>query len=205
MVITLGRVPYIHHFIHQRIAQQCITVAHLVFWDLESLKVSVLDQAWRSETKVRLRHKNTCDRNVIAWGTPARIKALSSDFQGAWHMTYRHLITWLLDFYILKRHKFTWSNSKSQLTFNLIDFTFVAWAFNQRIKLLLADDLVHFKATDIAYVHRHLHLRLHIGCPHHDTFDGNQGSDLLGSDLTHLAYMFLWELSMYDKHLVNSL
>lgn len=81
-------------------------MGNLLSNDLECFKVSVLGQAWGTETEERLWHEDTSDRHIVARGALAGVLALSSNLQCAGHVTDRHLIAGLLNFDVLEAHEF---------------------------------------------------------------------------------------------------
>jgi hypothetical protein len=204
MYVTLAHTAYIHDLLESFLRYSWIKVAQPLSVYLKSLKVGVLSQTGRSKTKKWLRHENSNYSYIVTSSTFSCILSLSSNFHRPRNMTYRHLVTRLLNFYILKTHKFRGPDRHYEQSFNSVCFALVSWAFNQRVELSLANNLIHLEATNITNVHCYLHLWLYIANSYNYATNCDEWTYCMRLYLTHFTYWFLAKLARYNKDLVAS-
>lgn len=202
MNICLSCSPDVFDLLHPLVWKYRFIVAASIFNKLESLNVSVLCQTWSSETIERLGHEYPSHSDAISRCALSCIFTLSSNFDRSRYMTYRNLITRLLNLYVLETHKFWGSDRHHKRTFNLVDFALISWALHQWIELPLPNHLVNFKSTHVAHIYCYLHLRLDITRSHNDAPNRDKVSNLLSSDFSHFGDVFFAELSMDNEHLI---
>lgn len=130
-----------------------------------------MHQTWCSETEVSLRHIYSCNCDVISRSAFSNKFSFREYFYCPRYVTDWNLITWFLNFDVLKTYEFRRSDVHNQLAFNFVLNAFLGGALNEGIKLFLSYNLIYFESAHIATVYCYLHLRFYITCSYNDSFN----------------------------------
>ena len=93
---------------------------------------------------------------------------------------------------------------KHQLPLNLISSASLSWALYERRESLGVNYLIHFVSASIAGIVCHLDAWLDIAASGDDTFDDDQRTDRVCSDLSHFDEFFFGFITWDDAQMVCS-
>lgn len=204
MLVAFTLASQVHNLFHTLFSETRIPEVDLVFEDLISFQVCVLEKPWRSEAKRRSRHVDTSNCNHVARCTFSRKFGSSVDFHEARNMTDWNLVAGLLNLNVLKALKFARAIVHNQISFHVVGFALVAGTLNQRIELELVDSLVYFVATGLTCIHSDSHERLYVGRTRNYTTNRHKRANLLGADFTHFCGFLFAKLAGNNHKLVGT-
>lgn len=115
------------------------------------------------------------------------------------HMANWNLIRGLLYLYLLIRNKFALLDLQNQLALDVVLLAAHTWALEFWGERFLVNDLIHFHATSITGVDRHLHAWLDVTAAGHNTFYGDERANRLGFYFSHWHVMLLTILTTWNN------
>ena len=116
----------------------------------------------------------------------------------------RYLITWFLNLNFLECEEPRRFDLENKLTIHSVGLAFFGWALNDWVKLFLVDNLIYLESTSFTCIDSNLHARFHIACSCHNTTHGDQRTNALSLDLTHLSNLLLGEFAGHKNRLESS-
>jgi len=110
-----------------------------------------------------------------------------------------YLITGLLNFDVLITFESAGADVHDEVSFDIVRLALITGALNQRIKLLLVNCLVHFKAARLTRVDSYFHEWLDVGGSCDDTAHSDQGTNLLSANFSHFCDLLFSKLARHNN------
>lgn len=120
---------------------------------------------------------------------PSRV-SLRYDINLSWNVSNRHLVRWLLNLDLLVADELALLYLQDQLTLDLVLFASETRTLNFGRKCFLVNDLINFHTAGITGIDSYLHAWLDISAASDDTFDVDEGTDILRLDVSHSVKEF---------------